>query len=258
MIPFLLPVQGLIYVAQHRVSPAGIARRAAMLTAGSTIAVIALYTKGWAVQSNALSHITGTGFGNWVATHTLLASESSLALYLVFKRLIKEQSVFNAVLARRGQTVAPFSEGELSALKASMQRKEAQRQLHRQQQGAAEKLLRYAMRQVGQRLVTAPLLLVPGVGLAAWLYANAKSEGAKYYDDYFERKGLKDPRMRAALVDSRQTDFMMFGTTVLLFNMVPVLSSFLSFGNAAGAALWAADMEENKSSWVGDLSPQQN
>lgn len=31
--------------------------------------------------------------------------------------------------------------------------------------------------------------------------------------------------------------------TVLLFNMVPILSSFLSFGNAAGAALWAADME---------------
>lgn len=206
--------------------------------------------RGWAVQSNALSHIVGQGFGNWVATHTLLASgnyrrntvfssfalnhaksgirrllhpvgwppialesiyalsclthtseprcslaalqnehdqiasdtnhivnvllhfnkqtplseslllsmppkpetgglaESSLALYLVFKRLIKEQSVFNAVLARRGQTVTPFSQEELSALKVCMQRNEAQRQQHRQQQGTAEKLIRYAMRQV--------------------------------------------------------------------------------------------------------------
>lgn len=34
--------------------------------------------------------------------------------------------------------------------------------------------------QVGQRLVTAPLLLVPGIGLAAWLYANAKSEGLPF------------------------------------------------------------------------------
>lgn len=75
-------------------------------------------------------------------------AESSLALYLVFKRLIKEQSVFNAVLARRGQTVTPFSQEELSALKVCMQRKEAQRQQNRQQQGTAEKLLRYAMRQV--------------------------------------------------------------------------------------------------------------
>ena len=30
---------------------------------------------------------------------------------------------------------------------------------------------------------------------------------------------------------------------VLLFNMVPVASFFLAFGNAAGAALWAADVE---------------
>lgn len=207
------------------------------------------------MQSRALSHVTGAGMGNWVATHTVLAAESSVAFYLVFKRLIKQQSVFDAVLTRQGQTVKPFSKQEISAITATMQSKEAERLQKRQQQGVPEKLLRLAIRTVGQRLVSAPLLLVPGVGIAAWLYTNAKSEGAKYYDAYFEQKGLKDPRMRAAVIDSRETEFMMFGATVLLFNMVPVLSSFLSFGNTAGAALWAADMEANNKSWVSDTCP---
>ena len=40
----LLPIRGLVYVVQHRVYPATLLRQAGICAAGSTVAVIALYT----------------------------------------------------------------------------------------------------------------------------------------------------------------------------------------------------------------------
>mmetsp|Transcript_8568 Transcript_8568/g.25657 ORF Transcript_8568/g.25657 Transcript_8568/m.25657 type:complete len:263 (+) Transcript_8568:345-1133(+) len=246
----LLPIRGLVYVVQHRVYPARLLNRAAVCAAGSSVAVIALYTKGWSVQSAILSNFLGQTWVNFLATQTVLAAEASLTLYLVFRRLVSENGIFEAVLERRGVKPAPFTSAEISELKAKAEAIEAQRKQLRAQRGVPEKLLRFGLRQVGQRLLTAPLLLVPVVGWAAWLYANAESEGSSYHDGYFQKKGLRDPRMRAAIVERHQNQYRMFGAVVLLFNMVPVASFFLAFGNAAGAALWAADVEEAKTSWI--------
>ncbi len=56
-------------------------------------------------------------------------------------------------------------------------------------------------------------------------------------------QGAADANMQKAITASRATEYTTFGAVVLVLNLIPVLNYVLNFGNAAGAALWAADME---------------
>jgi hypothetical protein len=119
------------------------------------------------------------------------------------------------VLAARGvKQVKQFSTDELDDIRAAAGRERQQQQRQVQQLGLPARLLRFAIRQVGKRLVTAPLMLIPGavqpkaclirfvpafmlcslaparcptqrcpletagVGWAAYVYTNAMDEGA--------------------------------------------------------------------------------
>ena len=119
------------------------------------------------------------------------------------------------VLAARGvKQVKQFSKDELDDIRAAADRERQQQQRQVQQLGLPARLLRFAIRQVGKRLVTAPLMLIPGavqpkaplvrhvpafvlcsltparslqqgcpvdtagIGWAAYLYTNAMDEGA--------------------------------------------------------------------------------
>lgn len=143
---------------------------------------------------------------------------------------------------------------------------------------------------------------MPGVGWAAFLYANALDEGTACHQSFFKRKvrfvcavqlpypasassefisnisrlkrsleanndflqrtgdwyppppppvqtfnavvqGAADATLQKAISSSRASEYRTFGAVVLLFNLVPVVNYVLNFGNAAGAALWAADVE---------------
>jgi hypothetical protein len=67
------------------------------------------------------------------------------------------------VLAARGvKQVTQFSSGELADIRAAADRVRQQQQQKVQQLGLPARLLRFAIRQVGKRLVTAPLMLIPG------------------------------------------------------------------------------------------------
>ena len=67
------------------------------------------------------------------------------------------------VLAARGvKQVKQFSKDELDDIRAAADRERQQQQRQVQQLGLPARLLRFAIRQVGKRLVTAPLMLIPG------------------------------------------------------------------------------------------------
>ena len=70
---------------------------------------------------------------------------------------------FLQVLARQGvRKVQPFTAAELEELQCAVKAQKACRAAELQKRGLPEKAARWALGLVGQRVVTAPLLLVPG------------------------------------------------------------------------------------------------
>jgi len=67
----------------------------------------------------------------------------------VFRRLVSENGVFDAVLERRGVKPAPFTEEEHAKLKAEANAKEAKDKELVAKRGISAKLLRFALRRVG-------------------------------------------------------------------------------------------------------------
>jgi hypothetical protein len=250
----VLPLRGLLYIIRHRVFPVQTNfMPVALNAAGSLAFLLALYTKGWSLQRPVVYGALGSGMLGFAALQALLAVEAGAAVYAVLQRTLASAStsMFDAVLAARGvKQVKQFSSGELADIRAAADRVRQQQQRQVQQLGLPARLLRFAIRQVGKRLVTAPLMLIPGVGWAAYVYTNAMDEGASCHQAYFRRKGINDELMRKAIVSSRSQEYTAFGAAALVLNLIPVLNYFLSFGNAAGAALWAADIEMKGERWL--------
>jgi hypothetical protein len=251
----LYPLRGLLYIVQHRVFPL---KTIGMQTLGTNAVVslaflAALYTKGWSLQAGIISSVLGRGLLSTMAVQALLASEALMALYLLLRRTLASSStvMFDAVLAHRGvKDVKKFSPAELDEIRAVAATQKQRSNAEVQQWGVLGKLVRFVIRQVGQRLVTAPLLLIPGVGIVAYLWANALDEGTACHQRYFKRKGVADDSLQKAIASSRTSEYMTFGAVAMVFNLVPVVNYVLNFGNAAGAALWAVDMEESGDKWL--------
>jgi hypothetical protein len=67
------------------------------------------------------------------------------------------------VLAHRGvKQVKQFTPEELEDIRAAAARERQRQQQQVQQAGLLAKVIRFAVRQLGRRLVTAPLMLIPG------------------------------------------------------------------------------------------------
>ncbi len=123
----------------------------------------------------------GTGSFRTISVLSLSAARAVLALYLLAQRMSKSYSgkIFDAVLQSRGITsVKPASAADMAKIKDIAEEQQPSAKSGGQRRSLTGKLVSWGLRTFGQRIVTAPLLLVPGVGWAAWLYTNAFSEGA--------------------------------------------------------------------------------
>jgi hypothetical protein len=75
------------------------------------------------------------------------------------------------VLAHRGvKQVQQFTSDELEDIRAAAASERQRHERQVQQRGLPAKIVRFALRQVGQRMVTAPLMLIPGVALPNGLH----------------------------------------------------------------------------------------
>ncbi|KAK7006272.1 hypothetical protein R3P38DRAFT_3037652 [Favolaschia claudopus] len=90
-----------------------------------------------------------------------------------------------------------------------------------------------------------PLTFIPLVGGPLYCLVLGRRAGPFQHWRYFKLLGLT-PRERDAFIRKRQWKYTWFGMVALLLQLIPVFSMLFLMTTAAGAALWAADLERKK------------
>jgi len=93
-------------------------------------------------------------------------------------------------------------------------------------------------------ICTLPINLIPVAGTALWLFVNGRLYTWDKFSHYhYELKGRKFKEQRA-FVRSRWYAHHMFGMQAMGLELIPFVNVFFVFTNTVGAAMWAADMED--------------
>jgi len=181
----------------------------------------------------------------FIAAIPAVLAESYVIITFISKTFINPQAsvtIFDAVLAERGCTA--LVEKGRSVRKSGGGALVLGKSLLKPIGGkfSTEGLVRY--------LISLPLNAIPGVGTAFFLYYNGSHSGPAAHARYFQLQGLPKEAQKS-FVEQRRGAYTAFGATSLLLGMIPVVGSIFAFSNAAGAALWAADLEKAKGSGAG-------
>ncbi|KAJ7436074.1 hypothetical protein B0H11DRAFT_2111741 [Mycena galericulata] len=90
-----------------------------------------------------------------------------------------------------------------------------------------------------------PLTFIPLAGGPLYCLVLARRAGPFHHWRYFKLLGLSKAD-RAAFIKKHQWKYTWFGMVALLLQLVPVLCMLFLLTTAAGAALWAADLQRKK------------
>ncbi|KAI9795454.1 MAG: hypothetical protein M1825_001460 [Sarcosagium campestre] len=112
----------------------------------------------------------------------------------------------------------------------------------------------FSFRLICEFVLFLPFNLIPVVGTPIFLLLTGRRAGPFYHWRYFALRGLgrKDKK---EFVKSRRLQYTWFGTVALVLQLLPVLSMLFLLTTAAGAALWAADLEKARSLQVESQAP---
>ena len=93
-------------------------------------------------------------------------------------------------------------------------------------------------------LITLPLNLIPVVGTILWLFLNGRCYAWDTHSHYFYELKGKPYKWQKNFVRERWYRYHLFGMQAMALEMIPFANGFFAFTNMVGAALWAADMED--------------
>lgn len=105
-------------------------------------------------------------------------------------------------------------------------------------------------------IITLPLNLIPVVGTLAWVWLNGTILAWEYHLYYFELKNYRYAEQKQ-FIDARKAQYSAFGMQAMFLEMIPFLGSLFLFTNAVGAALFAADLEDELAQGFLSGAPQQ-
>jgi len=108
----------------------------------------------------------------------------------------------------------------------------------------------WSLKQIAELIFFLPLNLVPYVGTPAFIMITGSRLGKLSHHRWFKLRGMDKKAIKKEL-DARSWEYLWFGTVAMLFELVPILNFFFLLTSTAGAALWAAKMQERARVRVG-------
>ncbi|GAA5826558.1 hypothetical protein JCM11251_002427 [Rhodosporidiobolus azoricus] len=232
---YLYPLYGIVYFVQHPRLVESLKPLIVRSLAISMVTIAAMFTFTYLPQVGVLAFISGPLA--FAAAVPLVLAESYFVILFVMRTFITptvSEKIFDAVLLQKGHD-------ELVSHGRTINKSNGGVQLGKSllrpvtSKFSAEGLVRY--------LVTLPLNLVPGVGTAIFLLLNGRKAGPAAHSRYFQLKQF-DKKKRQEFVEKRGAAYTSFGAAEILLGLIPLFGPATAFTSAAGAALWAADMEK--------------
>jgi hypothetical protein len=90
-----------------------------------------------------------------------------------------------------------------------------------------------------------PLNLIPVVGTVIFVILQGKRFGPQAHARYFQLKQMSK-HQREEFVEKRKAAYTSFGVPAVLLELIPFVGIFFAFTNTVGAALWASDIEKQR------------
>ncbi|GJN91108.1 hypothetical protein Rhopal_004126-T1 [Rhodotorula paludigena] len=232
---YLYPIYGVVYFAKH---PKLLESLKPLIIRSLSISLVTLSvmaTFAYLPQAAVLTVILGPL--SLIAAIPLVLAESYfiiLFLHRTFLTPAVSERIFDAVLVQKGHSALVEQGRALNKRGGSVE--------------LGKSLLspvasKFSMQGVVRYFVTLPLNLIPGVGTAIFLLLNGRKAGPAAHDRYFQLKKM-DKKAKQQFVEQRSAAYTSFGAASLLLGLIPLFGPATAFTSAAGAALWAADLEK--------------
>jgi len=233
---YLYPLQGILYFFRHRslwkpltakllpTMSLGIGVTAFMfaVTYVPQVALLALFNGPFAIVSTVL----------------LVLSESSTIFNLLSKNFLIDGALidtFDATLLARGQS---------SLVATERQVKSGNDPVGKLGKLVSRPFAKFTPTAIIRYLMYLPLNFIPVIGTIAFVILQGSKFGPAAHARYFQLKQMKK-QDRERFVEQRKAEYTSFGVPAVLLELIPAVGILFSFTNTVGAALWAADMEEN-------------
>ncbi|KAJ5561829.1 hypothetical protein N7535_003708 [Penicillium sp. DV-2018c] len=235
---YLYPLKGIIFFLTHKdlwrpfVSRAG---RTITLGLGVTSAMF-FFTY---VPQMALMAFTSGPLAAISAAILVLSESSAITNFLSRAFLVEDALVdtFDGTLIARDQ------EPLVSQGRQVKPRSGGGDTIARLGRSIKQPLSRFSPRSLLRSLLYLPLNLIPVVGTMLYIFMQGKRAGPALHTRYFQLKGWNESRREEWIANNRGA-YTGLGMAACVLEMVPFASIPLSFTNAVGAALWAADLEK--------------
>lgn len=101
----------------------------------------------------------------------------------------------------------------------------------------------WSMKQMVELVVCLPLNLIPVVGMPAFILITGSRLGKLAHHRWFQLRGLNKQETKAE-IKKHSWEYLWFGTVAMILELIPVLSLPFLFTTTAGAAMFAARLEE--------------
>ncbi|BGP16926.1 hypothetical protein JCM10213_007371 [Rhodosporidiobolus nylandii] len=235
---YLYPFYGIVYFVQH---PRLVESLKPLIVRSLSISMVTLAlmaTFTYLPQVGVLALVSGPLA--FIAAIPLVLAESYfiiLFLHRTFLTPAVSEKIFDAVLLQKGHE-------DLVAKGRTLNKQSGGVTLGKSllkpvtSKFSAQGLVRY--------LITLPLNLIPVVGTATFLLLNGRKAGPASHTRYFQLKQF-DAKTRQRFVEERSGAYTSFGAASILLGLIPLFGPATAFTSAAGAALWAADLEKSAS-----------
>ncbi|PBP16325.1 hypothetical protein BUE80_DR012973 [Diplocarpon rosae] len=235
----LYPFKGIWYFCAHREFWPLFGRRLIPLIVTSIVVLGLLFAFTYLPQVAFLAIFHGPVA--WFNAAILVLGEGQVVIALLFEALLVDETlvnVFDATLIREGQIdlVSPS------------------RILFRDAPNSVKMLGKpttsaiyspFSFRQTAEFIIFLPLNLVPIIGTPFFLLLTGARAGPFHHCRYFKLRGLSSKEKKHE-IRTRRWKYTWFGTVALVLQLIPILSMFFLLTTAAGSALWAVKLEEQK------------
>jgi len=235
---YLYPFKGILYYASHRdLWRPLMTKLVPTITTGVSVTT-AMFIFAYVPQAAILTVFNGPLA--IVTTIMLVLSESSTITNLLTRTFFIQDALldtFDGTLVEKNQANIVAEGRNLKSGADAM--------------GRLGKLIKkpfmqFTPKAIIRYLMYLPLNFIPVVGTVIFIILQGRKTGPSAHARYFQLKKMTKHRQEE-FIEERKGAYTSFGITATLLELVPFVGIFFAFTNTCGAALWAADLENERS-----------
>ncbi|ORY60643.1 uncharacterized protein BCR38DRAFT_43711 [Pseudomassariella vexata] len=243
---YLYPFKGIVYFLTHRALWKPFSSRV-LPTLGLSAGVIAgMFFFTYLPQLAILVFVNGPLAA--FTTILLVLNESSTLISILSRNFLIQEALldtFDGTLITRNET---------EIVKEGRQVKSGSDPIDKLGKILKSPFEKFSPKALIRYVMYLPLNFIPVVGTIIFIFIQGRTRGQSSHDRYFQLKEWSTSR-RSEWLKQHTGAYTAFGTIATVLEMIPFASMFFSFTNAVGAALWAADIEDQNTQMEQSTAP---